>query len=66
MLITVFALSAASVSATPTMSSMAGTYSSEASGYSIILYENGTASFSGHLGTWNIKNATAFEGIYSV
>jgi hypothetical protein len=68
-LITVFALTAANVSAMPTMSSMAGTYvqqTSSGTGYTVILYENGTASFSGHIGTWNIKNATAFEGIYSV
>ena len=68
-LIAVFALSAANASATPTMSSMAGTYveqTSSGTGYSIILYENGTASFSGHSGTWTISNSTTFEGIYSV
>jgi hypothetical protein len=66
MLIAVFTLSAANASATPTMSSMAGTYSSETSGYNIILYENGTALFSTHSGTWNIVNSTTFEGIYSL
>ncbi len=68
-LIAVFALSVANASATPTMSSMAGTYveqTSSGTGYSIILYENGTASFSGHSGTWTLSNSTTFEGIYSV
>ena len=69
MLIAIFALSAANASATPTMSSMAGTYvqqTSSGTGYTIILYENGTALFSGHSGTWHIVNSTTFEGIYSV
>ena len=68
-LIAIFALSAANASATPTMSSMAGTYveqTSSGTGYNIILYENGTALFSGHSGTWSITNSTTFEGIYSV
>jgi hypothetical protein len=69
MLIAIFALSAANASATPTMSSMAGTYveqTSSGTGYTIILYENGTALFSTHSGTWAITNSTTFEGIYSV
>jgi hypothetical protein len=69
MLIAIFALSAANASATPTMSSMAGTYveqTSSGTGYNIILYENGTALFSTHSGTWTITNSTTFEGIYSV
>ena len=69
MLIAIFALSAANASATPTMSSMAGTYiqqTSSGTGYNIILYENGTALFSTHSGTWSISNSTTFEGIYSV
>jgi hypothetical protein len=69
MLIAFFALSAANASATPTMSSMAGTYvqqTSSGTGYNIILYENGTALFSTHSGTWSISNSTTFEGIYSV
>ena len=69
MLIAIFALSAANASATPTMSSMAGTYVEQTSGgtgYNIILYENGTALFSTHSGTWSITNSTTFEGIYSV
>ena len=69
MLIAIFALSAANASATPTMSSMAGTYvqqTSSGTGYNIILYENGTALFSTHSGTWSITNSTTFEGIYSV
>jgi len=68
-LIAIFALSAANTSATPTMSSMAGTYveqTSSGTGYNIILYENGTALFSNHSGTWTITNSTTFEGIYSV
>jgi hypothetical protein len=69
MLIAIFALPAVNASAYPTLSSMAGTYveqTSSGTGYTIILNADGTASFSGHSGTWNIKNATAFEGIYSV
>jgi len=69
MFIAIFALSAANASATPTMSSMAGTYveqTSSGTGYNIILYENGTALFSTHSGTWTIANSTTFEGIYSV
>ena len=69
MFIAIFALSAANASATPTMSSMAGTYveqTSSGTGYNIILYENGTALFSTHSGTWSISNSTTFEGIYSV
>jgi hypothetical protein len=69
MLIAIFALSAANASATPTMSSMAGTYveqTSSGTGYNIILHENGTALFSTHSGTWTITNSTTFEGIYSV
>ena len=69
MLIAIFALSAANANATPTMSSMAGTYveqTSSGTGYNIILYENGTALFSNHSGTWTITNSTTFEGIYSV
>ena len=69
MLIAIFALSAANASATPTMSSMAGTYveqTSSGTGYNIILYENGTGLFSTYSGTWNIVNSTTFEGIYSV
>jgi hypothetical protein len=69
MFIAIFALSAANASATPTMSSMAGTYvqqTSSGTGYNIILYENGTALFSTHPGTWSISNSTTFEGIYSV
>jgi hypothetical protein len=54
-----------SVSATPTMSSLAGTYSST-TGYTITLYENGTGLFSAHTGTWSIDNATTFEGTYSI
>ena len=69
MLIAIFALSAANASATPTMSSMAGTYveqTSSGTGYNIILYENGTALFSSHSGTWTIDNSTTFEGIYRI
>ena len=64
-----FALSAANASATPTMSSMAGTYveqTSSGTGYTIILYENGTGLFSSYSGTWAIVNSTTFEGIYSI
>jgi hypothetical protein len=50
----------------PTMASLAGTYSSSGSGYSITLYENGTALFSTHSGTWNIVNSTTIEGTYSI
>ncbi len=69
MLIAIFALSAANASAKPTMSSMAGTYveqTSSGTGYTIILYENGTALFSTYPGTWHIVNSTTFEGIYSI
>jgi hypothetical protein len=68
-LIAIFALSAANVSATPTMSSMAGTYveqTSSGTGYSIILYANGTALFSTYSGTWTIINSTTFEGKYKI
>jgi hypothetical protein len=54
-----------SASATPTMSSLAGTYSST-TGYTIVLYANGTGTFSGHSGTWSIVNATTFEGTYTI
>ncbi len=50
----------------PTMSSLAGTYSSSTAGYSITLYENGTALFSTYHGTWNIVNSTTFEGTYTI
>ena len=69
MFIAIFALSAANASAAPTMSSMAGTYveqTSSGTGHTITLYENGTALFSTHSGTWSISNSTTFEGIYSV
>jgi len=69
MLIAIFALSAANASATPTMSSMAGTYveqTSSGTGYTIILYENGTGLFSTFSGTWHIVNSTTFEGIYAI
>ena len=54
-----------SASATPTMSSLAGTYSS-ATGYTIVLYENGTGLFSTYSGTWSIFNATTIEGNYRI
>ena len=54
-----------SASATPTMSSLAGTYSST-TGYTIVLYENGTGLFSSYSGTWSIVNATTFEGTYRI
>jgi len=69
MLIAIFALSAANASATPTMSSMAGTYveqTSSGTGYNIILYENGTGLFSTYSGTWTIVNSTTFEGVYRI
>ena len=65
MLIAIFALSAATASAAPTMSSLAGTYSSE-TGYTIVLYENGTGLFSSHSGTWSIVNSTTIEGTYRI
>ena len=68
-LIVIFALSAANASATPTMSSMAGTYveqTSSGTGFTIILYANGTGLFSTYSGTWTIINSTTFEGTYSV
>ena len=68
-LIAIFALSAAKASATPTMSSMAGTYveqTSSGTGYNIILYENGTGLFSTYSGTWTIVNSTTFEGVYRI
>ena len=69
MLIAIFAFSVANASATPTMSSMAGTYveqTSDGTGYNIILYENGTALFSTYSGTWSIVNSTTFEGTYTI
>jgi hypothetical protein len=69
MLIAIFALSAANASATPTMSSMAGTYveqTSSGTGYTIILYANGTGLFSSYSGTWHIVNSTTFEGTYEI
>jgi hypothetical protein len=54
-----------SVSATPTMSSLAGTYSST-TGYTITLYVNGTGLFSSHSGTWSIINETTFAGNYAI
>jgi hypothetical protein len=68
-LIAFFALSAPNTTATPTMSSMAGTYveqTSSGTGYNIILYENGTALFSTYAGTWSIVNSTTFEGTYTI
>jgi len=68
-LIAIFALSAVNASATPTMSSMAGTYveqTSSGTGYTIILYANGTGLFSTFSGTWTIINSTTFEGTYGV
>ena len=68
-LIAIFALSVTSASAAPTMSSMAGTYvqqSSSGIGYTIILYSNGTGTFSGHVGTWTLMNSTNLEGSYYV
>ena len=55
--------------ATPTMSSLAGTYveqTSSGTGLTITLYENGTGLFSTYSGTWNIVNATTFEGTYRI
>ena len=69
MLIAIFALSVANASATPTMSSLAGTYieqTSSGTGYTIILYANGTGLFSTYSGTWHIVNSTTFEGIYQI
>ena len=54
-----------SASAYPTLSSLAGTYSST-TGYTIVLYENGTGLFSTYSGTWSIFNATTIEGIYRI
>ena len=54
-----------SASATPTTSSLAGTYSST-TGYTIVLYENGTGLFSSHSGTWSIVNSTTIEGTYRI
>ena len=54
-----------SASEYPTLSSMAGTYSST-TGYTIVLYENGTGLFSSYSGTWNIFNATTIEGSYRI
>ena len=68
-LIAIFALAVTKASATPTMSSMAGTYvqqSSSGTGYTIILYANGTGLFSGHSGTWTLMNSTTLEGSYYV
>ena len=67
--IAIFALSAGNANATPTMSSMAGTYveqTSSGTGYTIILYANGTGLFSTFSGTWTIINSTTFEGTYGV
>jgi hypothetical protein len=65
MFLAIFVLSAANASATPTMSNMAGTYSST-TGYTIVLYENGTGLFSVYSGTWSIVNSTTIEGIYRI
>ena len=54
-----------SASEYPTLSSLAGTYSST-TGYTIVLYENGTGLFSTYSGTWNIFNATTIEGSYRI
>ncbi|MCW3999638.1 MAG: hypothetical protein NWE93_05320 [Candidatus Bathyarchaeota archaeon] len=54
---------------TPALPDMAGTYVQQTStgdGYTIVLYENGTATFSSYTGTWNLVNATTLEGTYSV
>ena len=57
------------LSSRPTMSSMAGTYvqqTSSGTGYSIVLYENGTGLFSTYSGTWSIFNSTTIEGTYTI
>jgi hypothetical protein len=54
---------------TPTMSSMAGTYveqTSSGTGYTIVLYENGTGQFSAYSGTWSIVNSTTIMGTYRI
>lgn len=54
---------------TPTPSSLAGTYveqTSSGTGYTIVLYENGTGLFSTYSGTWHIVNSTTFEGTYKI
>jgi hypothetical protein len=54
---------------TPALPNMVGTYvqqTTSGSGYTIVLYENGTATFSGITGTWQLVNATTFEGTYKV
>jgi hypothetical protein len=51
------------------MPNMVDTYveqTSSGNGYTIVLYENGTATFSVYTGTWQLVNATTFEGTYSV
>ncbi len=56
-------------SGTPTMSSMAGTYveqTSSGTGYTIVLYENGTGQFSAYSGTWSIVNSTTLLGTYKI
>jgi hypothetical protein len=49
----------------PSMSSKAGTYN-EQGGLTIVLYQNGTATFDSRLGTWSILNSTTFEGTYNI
>jgi hypothetical protein len=56
-------------SQTPTKSSLAGTYveqTSSGTGYTIILYENGTGRFSSYSGTWSIVNSTTILGVYRI
>lgn len=58
-----------SVGSTPALPNMVGTYvqqTSSGNGYTIVLYENGTATFSGIKGTWQLVNATTLEGTYQV
>jgi hypothetical protein len=57
--------SLSSANATPTTSSLAGTYSST-TGYTIVLYANGTGLFSSYSGTWSIFNSTTIEGTYRI
>jgi hypothetical protein len=54
---------------TPALPNMVGTYvqqTSSGNGYTIVLCENGTATFSGITGTWHLVNATTLEGTYRI
>jgi hypothetical protein len=68
-LIIIIAVAALSYNTGPTMSSLAGTYIEQVSsgtGYTVILYANGTGVFSTYHGTWSLLNSTTIQATYTI